>query len=34
MTMVEHGYLDAETRDTSKSGLEQCFDKMAAYLGG
>jgi uncharacterized protein YndB with AHSA1/START domain len=29
MTVTEFGYADADTRDTSQAGLEQCLDKMA-----
>ncbi|WP_210481015.1 SRPBCC domain-containing protein [Naasia sp. SYSU D00948] len=29
MRMVEHGYATAEVRDQSRTGLDQCLDKMA-----
>jgi uncharacterized protein YndB with AHSA1/START domain len=32
LEMTEHGYTNAETRDLSAAGLEQCLDKMAALV--
>lgn len=32
MSVTEHGYTTAAARDMSRTGLEQCFDKMAAAL--
>ena len=32
MTVTEHGYTSEQARDTSKLGLEQCLDKMAAIF--
>lgn len=34
MHMVEHGYTDAESRDLSRAGLEECLDKMASLVEG
>ncbi|KAA9153402.1 SRPBCC domain-containing protein [Microbacterium lushaniae] len=34
LRMVEAGYATAEARDLSRSGLEQCLDKMTAHLDG
>lgn len=34
LDMVEYGYPTEEVRDLSKSGLEQCLDKMAALVEG
>ena len=32
MTLIERGYTTAEARDTSKAGLDQTLDKLAAML--
>lgn len=32
MTVTEHGYTTDQAHDTSKMGLEQCLDKMAAVV--
>ncbi|GAA1055763.1 activator of HSP90 ATPase [Agromyces luteolus] len=32
LEMTEHGYATAEARDLSRTGLEQCLDKMAALV--
>lgn len=32
LDMAEYGFLTEEARDLSKSGLDQCLDKMAEYL--
>jgi uncharacterized protein YndB with AHSA1/START domain len=32
MTVTEYGYTNEQVRDFSKSGLEQCLDKMAALV--
>ena len=32
LEMTEHGYLTAEARDMSASGLEECLDKMAELV--
>ena len=32
LDMVEHGYTTSDARDMSQAGLEQCLDKMAAYV--
>lgn len=34
MSMVEHGFTSAEASAMSRAGLEQCFDKMVAAVGG
>jgi uncharacterized protein YndB with AHSA1/START domain len=34
LRMVERGYREAEARDLSRAGLEQCLDKMAALVEG
>lgn len=32
MTVTEHGYVTEQARDLSKTGMEQCLDKMAAIF--
>ena len=32
MTVTEYGYTSDQARDLSKTGMEQCLDKMAAAL--
>jgi len=32
LTITEYGYTSEEARDTSKAGLDQCLDKMAALF--
>ena len=32
MTVVESGYTSDQAVETSKAGMEQCLDKMAASL--
>lgn len=32
MTVVEYGYTTEQARDLSKTGMEQCLDKMAAIF--
>jgi uncharacterized protein YndB with AHSA1/START domain len=34
LEMTEHGYTNAETRDLSAAGVDQCLDKMAALVEG
>jgi hypothetical protein len=34
MTVTEYGYTTEEARDLSRSGMEQCLDKMAAMFTG
>jgi uncharacterized protein YndB with AHSA1/START domain len=34
LEMTEHGYADAEVRDMSQAGLEQCLDKMETLVVG
>jgi uncharacterized protein YndB with AHSA1/START domain len=34
MTVTEYGYTTEEARDLSRSGMEQCLDKMAAMFAG
>ncbi|WP_030168829.1 SRPBCC family protein [Spirillospora albida] len=34
MTITEYGYADEQARDLSKTGLDQCLDKMAELLNG
>jgi hypothetical protein len=33
LTVTEHGYPSAQIVEISRSGMEQCLDKMAASLG-
>jgi hypothetical protein len=32
LTITEYGYGNPEVRDRSRSGLEQCLDKLAALV--
>src|SRR3954452_18888724 len=34
LEMTEHGYTTETARDMSRGGLEQCLDKMAAFVSG
>ncbi len=33
LTVTEHGYTTEQARDLSKTGIEQCLDKMAGIFG-
>jgi hypothetical protein len=32
MTVTEHGYTTEQARDLSKTGMEQCLEKMVAMF--